>query len=231
MYKNQLKLLNDSIIKQNESLCSGILKSSKNICVYMNGYIARLVKAIEADFPLLKHYLGEEKFSQLAKDFIAKNPPKHWDLNLYPLPFSKVVKENIAKDIAKLEGAILQVFWAEESSQLSLQNLAKYSPEDLMQKQVFVLKPASKLLSLNYNVNDFLANFRTGNLKQKTPKKQKQYLFIVRTNNEVKRHALQKNEYLLLKNIQKGMCLENAVSSKIDIQSVLVNWIQEGFFK
>lgn len=231
MYKTQLKLLNDSIIKQNESLCSGILKSSKNMHVYVNGYVIRLVKAIEADFPLLKHYLGEEKFNELAKYFIAKNPPKHWDLNLYPLPFSKAVKEGVVKDIAKLEAAILQVFWAKESSQLSLQDLAKYSPEHLMQKQVFVLKPASKLLSFNYNVNDFFANFRTGNLKQKKPQKQKQYLFIVRTNNKVNRHVLQKNEYLLLKNIQKGMCLENAVSTKIDIQSVLVNWIQEGFFK
>jgi hypothetical protein len=233
-YKKQTELLTKSIIFQDTHEISKLVKG--HVEVYVDGYLERLLKAITVDYPLLKNYLKESEFNELALSFIDKNPPKYWDLNIYPTKFAKFIKKDkLAKDIAKLEGGILEVFWAAESEDFTFTHLANYSPEDLMEKAIFKPKPASKLISLNYQLNDYLINYRNGLTILNKPLKQKEYLHIVRTNNEVKRFVLEKPEFLILKSILQGNTMEKALEklTKItqeNLSAYIIKWIESGFF-
>lgn len=233
-YKKQTQLLTKSIIFQDTHEISKLIKG--HLEVYVDGYLERLLKAITADYPLLKNYLKESKFNELAIAFINKNPPKYWDLNIYPIKFANFIKrDELAKDIAKLEGAILEVFWAGESEDFTFTHLENYSPEDLMEKAIFKPKPASKLIALNYKLNDYLISYRNGLTILNKPLKQKEYLYIARTNNEVKRFVLEKPEFLILKSILKSNTIEKALEklTKItqeNLSAYIIGWIQNGFF-
>ncbi|MFN5352066.1 MAG: hypothetical protein ACK5BE_05605 [Alphaproteobacteria bacterium] len=96
-------------------------------------------------------------------------------------------------------------------------------------------KPASKLIALNYKLNDYLISYRNGLTISNKPLKQKEYLYIVRTNNEVKRFVLEKPEFLMLKSILQGNTIEKALEklTKItqeNLSAYIIGWIQNGFF-
>ncbi len=250
--KKILENLVKSIIGNNETFVLQNLKSNKNLSseqlnVYIYGYKERLSKAIIADYPITQNYFIQQNklsfFYGLVYSYIKKNPSKFYNLDVYPINFAKFIKKNcpdkIASEIADLESEIIKVFQAKDSPAFTIEDLSKFSEDELL-NQKFHLRTAYSLKKYNYNVEDYLSEFRKNN--QSEVKKITSYIFIVRNNNELKRYNLTKDEYYFLKYLSKSQSLNQAIdlfrkkfnlSKNIlakKIQNYFVNFCQNGFF-
>lgn len=251
--KNELLKLSDAIITDNSELILDDLKQnsrisrSKQLSVYTEGYIERLSKAIESDFPTLiyyfENYRTRKELGNIILSFIKQNPSGSYNLDKYPLGFYGFFQKNcddeFAKDLSLLEHKIIEVFQASDSEPLLPESLANISEEQLANAK-FKLRTASSLVDLNHDVEKFLSDFRSGNPSK--PVKEKIYLYICRNNNEVKRNRLDEVEYHVLKKIGQGNSFSdslNLVTSRTaDAENIvaknlhvwLSKWLINGFF-
>src|SRR5262249_12848047 len=51
--------------------------------IYGDGYYQRLIEALEADYPQLKKFMGEEEFFTLAQEYIYHTPSEFFSLSFF----------------------------------------------------------------------------------------------------------------------------------------------------
>ncbi len=252
-FKHNLLSLSDAVISGDGRLVIDGLKQNsriskaKQLSVYTEGYIERLLKAVESDFPTLIYYFEKYKnrkeLQNIILSFIKENPSRSYNLDKYPLGFYnffiKNCNDEFAKDLALLEHNIIEVFQAPDSDSLLPQKLANLSEEQLANTK-FKLRTASCLREFDYNVEKFLSDFRAEIFSD--PIKVKTCLFICRHNNEVIRHLINSIEYLILKEIGQGNSFSESLNKVIELsplaenivaqnlQSWFSKWLIEGFF-
>lgn len=231
-YSNEILALHNAILQRSGDL-SFTNSYPSRIVIYQDMYLERLKNAVLADYPALCAYMDCREY---ISEFVQNTPSLYWDLNLYPIQFAKFlehrIQDQIAIEIAILESAIIEVFWGEESEPLN--------PDELI-KGGFALRKAHKMLALSYDINTYLSNFRAGSIS-KNIKKEKNYLFVVRNNNEAKRIYINIEEYQLLTEIKKNIGLEAALenftsNANVNIDNFAKNlpeyikkFLQNGFF-
>lgn len=224
-----------------------ILSPHKQFSIYSSGYRERLLQAVRSDYPALLNLLGDKKFNELAISFIEENPPQSYNLDLYPHKFAWFLDgqgiEKFTCDVAVLESLISEIFMLPDSKVFNI-NSSEISPEEFGN---LILKPrvASRLLEFSYPVNDFLSAFRAGDNVDPAEynKNAGDYrLFIIRHNNEVKRHSLGLEEASLLKNLISGVFVSVALDLTIEhnheytgviagnLNPWFARWVKEGFF-
>jgi hypothetical protein len=114
---------------------SGELPAADRVAIYRDMYAVRLVDALRETFPNLARFLGEERFSALGQDYVARHPSEHHDvgrigrrldcfLRVHPDP----ERPDLA-DLAGLEWARNEVFFAPESEAMEAEALATLPPE------------------------------------------------------------------------------------------------------
>src|SRR5579863_113528 len=57
------------------------LTSLERIEIYSTMYYLRLVEILEGDFQAVRHAVGEERFTELARDYITEHPSRYYDLS------------------------------------------------------------------------------------------------------------------------------------------------------
>lgn len=72
-------LKNKSTITKN-IITSKKLSAKKRLRIYQNGYYARMIQAMQQDFPKLYAALGESAFASLVRDYIDHYPSRHFNL-------------------------------------------------------------------------------------------------------------------------------------------------------
>ncbi len=242
--KETMKRLNDSIIKNKPKEMLPLLKNNprisreKQLAVYIDGYRIRLSGAVRIDYPALCNYLGAKKSEKIIADFVENNNSEFYSLDFYPFKFEKYLQaKNIdkeAKELAVLESNIAEIFLKPDSTSLEAQALTTFGEAEL---DKFRFKPriASNMLAFEYDVEKYLQEFR----KEQNPKKiakKKNYIFIVRHNNEVKRHYLIEEEFMLLKKLFEGRSVDEAVEELNSalasemLPQFLQKWLLNGFF-
>jgi hypothetical protein len=185
----------------------------ERLAVYRNAYLIRLENALAVDYPATGEYLGLSVLHDLITKFVLQTPSLHWDLNLYSIAFADFLQaENISPKacaLAQIESAITQMFWGRRlytQGQIDVQNLSI----ELLASQAFMLNPACKLLCLDYAANVYLTAQRAGDAPEDIAK-QREYLAIIRHENEVKRLPLSKEAHHLLNAISKADHFEAAL--------------------
>lgn len=220
------------------------LSPEKQMMIYIEGYRIRLTQALRSDYPALLQWLGDRAFDMLAEKFIEENPPAHFSLDRYPHNFSTYIRQYandpVASDLAGLEAAIAEVFMLEESPPLDISVYSNVTPEDFG-AMMLLPRSASRLLTLEYTVDDYLIAMREG-LDLPKPAKRTNRLFLVRHRNEVKRHDISESEFQILTRLHKGMNVEAALNEvasdyphlvpdiSAHLQSWFALWFGQGFF-
>lgn len=144
------------------------LSGEERINLYADGYIGRLVEALEANYPKLRQYTSVEKFDQMSRTYIAKYPSTFHRIRNFgdKLPFflqnQKSYKPVLA-EIAKFEWAVGDTFDAIDSPILSIDDLKNISPQDWPNMR-FNFHPSVRYQTFSYNV----ANIWDALLKDKT---------------------------------------------------------------
>ena len=57
------------------------LTAAERVDIYHGMYLLRMVEALEADYPALRHLLGEEPFAELVEDYVQAYPSRSYTLN------------------------------------------------------------------------------------------------------------------------------------------------------
>ncbi len=188
--------------------------------VYRNNIIGSLTDVMIASHPLLEKLVGHEFLEMMARSFILENPPTHGCLNMYGGGFDTFIENfELAKalpylpDMARLEIAMNEAYYAKEDDPLKAEELASTTPEKLQLK----LRQNIRLVSSKYPVHDIrdfcieddpekTMNVDTGGVK----------LMVYRPQLETKIVRLENDEYHMLSALKEKMTMDDAVESTLN---------------
>ncbi len=186
--------------------------------VYRNNIYVSLCEALEAIFPAVRRLVGEEFFRAAAHRYIRAHPSAEGNLHGFGKGFARFL-EGFAParelvylpDVARLEWGCHEVFHGAEHPPLELSKLAAVPPADYGRLR-FVLHPASRLVGSPYPV---LRIWRSNRNDPEDPGTidlgaGEDHLLVARRDLEVTIERLSKEEFELLRLLDRGAPLESA---------------------
>lgn len=196
--------------------------------VYANAYRYRLYDATTEDYPVLKHYLGDEAFQELLWDFVHTERPDHFNIARYALKLPKFVAERLREDVfaqelVQLETAIAQLADAAETSPLEHQHLAGLTSDRLM-SAVLHPRDALQLMAFTQAVNAYYQAVMDER-PQKDPAPGNTYLAVFRHEDTVWRMDMEAAEHALLKKLFDGVAVGDALEGMDEAAAAkLTDW-------
>lgn len=162
----------------------GTKKVSKKtrLDIYRNAYQARLIEALQTTFPVLYQYLGSEQFSELCAAYIDACPSTFKSIRWYGDQLANFLLKNTyykkfpyLSELALFEWHLAEAFDAADSAVLTIEEMARISPED-WESICFTIQPAFSYFEFRWNIlaiwqalQDEKTPDNPAKLKQKTP--------------------------------------------------------------
>ena len=199
-------------------LPSKSLAPAERLRIYHGMYLLRMEEAIASDYPSLKHFLGDEAFVDLVREYVQVYPSRSHSLNPlgYHLPeFVKtaagVKRPDFCHELARLELAVAQAFDGPETPRLSEGEIAAVPPEAW---EAARLKPVGtfRLLSFRYPVNDYMQSVLDDNHDHPKARLKDSWIAVYRRDYTVYRLDLTRAAHDLLADLALGMPLGEAIS-------------------
>ncbi|MCL2450794.1 MAG: DNA-binding domain-containing protein, partial [Polyangiaceae bacterium] len=132
--------------------------------IYRAAYVSRLVECLADDYPVLQQALGGEAFETLCREYIARHPSTGPNLNAFgrhmaDLCAAREARETgvpaaFARDLARLEWAIVEVIHAPGAPPLSAEALGEVPPEGWAGARIEAT-PALRVVCGDYAVNAY----------------------------------------------------------------------------
>jgi hypothetical protein len=256
------KAIAEEIVKPNDRLTS-----VERLEIYNRVYWFRLLSSLADDFPGLRAVIGQEQFDKVLLAYLTELPSQSYTLRdlgsrletwLRAHPEFIAGNERMALDMVRLEWADIEAFDAAENSVVSQNELAS-----LGEDPVFHLQPNLVLLDLAYPVDELLLKVRetedpetdiSSNVvmmdhSDSAPRKQlplpkgkKVFLAVHRQQNIVYFKRLKPEGFALLRALQQGQTLSQAIETSVDwsgkklervmeqLHDWFANWSQLGWF-
>ncbi len=226
----------DAIVKPNDRLTS-----VERLEIYNRVYWFRILSSLADDFPGLRAVVGQERFDKIILAYLTELPSVSYTLRdlgsrleawLRQHPEFTAGQEQIALDMVRLEWADIEAFDAAELPKLTQEEL-----QSLGEDPVFHLQPNLFLLDLGYPVDELLLAIRETEEPEtdiasnvvimehndsqpekhyKLPKAKKTYLAVHRQENIVYFKRLKPEAFALLRALQQGKTLSQAIESSVD---------------
>lgn len=131
------------------------LPAGERVAIYADMYLWRLIDGLRQTFPNLGRYLGDERFAALGEAYLRRHPSEHHDIAQVGRHLASFLREHPAEerpdlaDLAELEWARQEVFFAPSAEPLVPGALAALRPEELARVGL-ALTPALRLLQLEH---------------------------------------------------------------------------------
>lgn len=191
--------------------------------VYRNNIVGSLTDILLSGFPVIEALVGKDFFEGMARSFILKNPPTQGCLTFYGYGFAEFIEgfkpaESLPylPDIARLEIAMNDAYYARDDGPLTGEALAGIAPEALADT-VFPLRHAVQLLTSPYPlhaIRDFaLSADQDGTLDLDAGGVS---LMVDRENMDSRIVILQDDEFFALELMQGGSALGTAVEKALE---------------
>jgi hypothetical protein len=212
----------------------------ERVAIYANMYRWRLIGALRETFPNLARFLGDEAFAGLAEDYLRCHPSEHHDvgqvgrhlaafLRQYPDP----ERPDLA-DLAALEWARQQLFFAPAAKPVGAQDLAELDPS-AFSRTGLVLSPALQVLVLAHAVTPLWRRLEDGE-RSDPPAPGPAPLAVWRSGFEVFHAPLPLDEAAALESARSGDSLaaicaafEDREDPAIAAHAALSSWLDEGW--
>jgi hypothetical protein len=194
------------------------LSAAERVEIYHDMYLMRMVEALEADYPALRHLLGAARFAGLVRDYVGRHPSRSYTLNRLGdhLPLDLRERSGLPHaaflgDLAAAELAITEVFDADETEVLQADALAAVPAEAWPGVR---LRPvaAFRLLALEHAVTPHLEAARRGT-PPPPPARRRSWLAVVRRDLAVVRLDLERAEYRALSALAAGAPVATALAA------------------
>jgi len=231
----------EGIIKPNDRL-----SSVERLEIYNRVYWFRILSSLADDFPGLRAVVGQEKFDKIILAYLTDLPSESFTLRDLGSRLEKWLRqhpefisgqEQIVLEMVRLEWADIEAFDAAEYPRLTQQEL-----QGLGEDPVFQLQPNLILLDLAYPVDELLLAIRkdseadgeqendiSSNIvvmehpgseaparSYPLPKAKKTYLAVHRQENVVFFKRLKPEGFALLRAMQEGQPLSQAIESSVN---------------
>jgi hypothetical protein len=233
----------DSVI-----LPSATLTPAQRVGVYQNMYLLRMEEALASDYPGLKHFLGDEGFFSLVRDYVQVHPSRSYTLNRLGdrLPDFVAVAPDVRRrdfcaDLARLERALSQVFDAPETKALSAGEIDPIAPEAWERARLTPVA-AFRLLALRYPATAYMDTLHDARHRHPAARRQDTYVAVYRRDYSVYRHDLARGAHDLLADLVAGKPLGKAVAAALkrggrhrpqpdDLFRWFRQWVAAGIFQ
>jgi hypothetical protein len=120
--------------------------------IYSSGYVARLVEALENDYPAVRRILGEGPFGSLTARYVRRFPPRSFDIGRAGERLATFLGEDalaaelrFLPDLARYEWSLAEAFVAADSVPLAWSELTALGPEAVADA-TFRLRPGTALI-------------------------------------------------------------------------------------
>lgn len=230
----------DDLVKPSHSLTP-----SERVDIYHGMYILRMVEALQSDYPSIAHFLGEDAFEDLVRDYVQKYPSRSYTLNrlgdhMPAFLLEEPRRKNAAflHDLARFELAVTQAFDETETPVLTPESVKDVPPEAWAGAR---LKPvaAFRLVALKYDVIPQVDAYKRDYPPPK-PRRRATWVAVYRRDYSVFHLPMSRAEYGLLESLAGGTPLGEAVAeaasklkaseSNQKIFKWFRTWIAEGMF-
>jgi hypothetical protein len=151
-----------AILDGDDAVLSDIVKGPRELPaamlgVYQNAYSLRLVEAIGKEHEMLRTFLGDETFDEMAAAYVAAHPSRHPSIRWISRHLPTFLGETepykdypVVAEFAVFEKALNDAFDAPDGSVLTTGDLAAVAPE-AWQDLVLLPSPSARRLTLTTN--------------------------------------------------------------------------------
>ena len=216
---------------------------ARRYAVYRNNVTVGLIRALEANFPVVRRLLGEEYFAGFARDFAQGHPPQSPLMFLYGVDFPQALQhaDDLASfpylhDVAQLEILWRESYHAADALPLVADALSSIEPDVLFHSH-FNVHPATRLLQSRFAVQAIFAANRSESGDQGSDPAYPQQVMIVRPHHDVTVHAVSPEQFEFFHALMQGESLEDALdraadlNTEFDLSNTLALLLQSGAFQ
>ena len=189
--KETQALFQEAILNHDDRVLGMLLDNSRTgrdtlFGVYQNGYVGRLVEILANDYEDLKTYIGEDEFDELARAYISAKPSRTQNARWFGSRMVEFLKSDDRyaqrqelADLAALEQALANAFDAADATQITVQDLGKFKPDD-WGRLTFVPHPSVAILDVQTNAFAIWRAVKAGNTPPRVKAKAGQHLMTWR---------------------------------------------------
>jgi hypothetical protein len=130
---------------------------STRLSIYGDGYRARLIEALQANFPVLSELLGEVDFAALGTAYVGAHDSPFFSIRYYGNALADFLASApeysgapVLADLARWEWMMTEVFDAADAQAVAVAELAQLAPEEWAELR-FGLHPSVRRLALSWN--------------------------------------------------------------------------------
>ncbi|HYM35777.1 MAG TPA: DNA-binding domain-containing protein [Steroidobacteraceae bacterium] len=137
---------------------SAEISADTRLKIYFDAYRLRLIEALEANFPVLANFLGDEEFSKLTQLYLAVHPSRHYSIRWFGHHLAEFLAEYPdyreqpwLVELAEWEWAIAAGFDAGDAHPIVVDDLAVVAPDEWPTLH-FIFHPSVKRATVNTNI-------------------------------------------------------------------------------
>jgi hypothetical protein len=215
---------------------------TRRYAVYRNNVTVGLIRALEANFPVVRRLLGDEYFAGFARDFAQSHPPHSPLMFQYGQMFPKALEtaEDLANfpylgDVARLEILWRESYHAGDATPLAGDALATIDPELLFDCSLRP-HPATRLIQSHFAIHDiFSANTIDADHVVIDPT-QAQFVLITRPHLDVQMRSVTPDQFEFFKALMGNASLADALdhaaalNADFDLSTTLALMLLAGAF-
>ena len=223
-------------------LPSRSLRPEQRMAIYADAYMARLVEALEEDFPAVSRLLGHRAFHEMCRGYLERFPSRSRSLNPLGRRLPDFLSDRpAARDLARVEVAMSEVFDAEGVAPLQPSDFSKIAPRKLAGSRLAFV-PAFRLLALDHAVNPYIDAVRRERATLPRLHRKRTWMAVYRKEFKVWRLDLKEPAHAALSALHRGRPVSQAVAAAAhvwtgrpgELQSQIRRWFgewaSEGFF-
>ena len=196
-------------------IVEGGMTQEQRLSIYQRNTYESLREFLEHSYPKTQKVVGAEKFSDLARDFIYKFPPKKAYLDGFATPFASFLKGKVSdfvQAIASFENALRLILLQPMPAVLEAYHMEEVATKD-PDHVFFVLHPSAQLYDAPYAFQNFWHVL--GEKREDQPLERTSMLLHLEGFHGVFK-PLHGSEELFLKSLQKGLSLGRAVDGVLE---------------
>jgi len=216
------------------------MSSFERLEIYARQYWFRLLDCLYDDYPALRVFLGERRFHQLCRDYLAQHPSTSWTLRNLGSALPEFITDLKARDVARVEWAQTLAFDEALKKPLRIDDLLGADPSTLH----LGLQPCVVLIQIDHAVDHFItamkktdadvrgsasqamseAPTRTKVAQAPKLKREHVHLAVHRHDNQLYFKRLVPESFAMLAALRDGLTLADAIELALAQASPNADW-------
>lgn len=216
------------------------LSATDRLRIYSDMYYWRLIDSLAEDFPIVQFTLGQDRFFEVAKQYLHQCPSSSPNLGQLGARFPAFLKESkdpiehqeFLADLAAVERATNECFDEKNTPSLPAEDILNVAPDAWGDLRLDLIE-AHRRLAVDFPVDAFI-EARKEDRHMEVPSAQRSWLLIYRRDFSVWRTVISESQAVILDSLADGKTLLDAIEAaadlpEVDFESLVANvgkWFQ-----